>query len=178
VTGAATTVLRVSYVVRPVVATDLDDVLVVNNASVPAVSELDAPALAELVRQSRLALAVVDDDSDEVAGFALCLLPGAAYASENYRWFERRSADFLYVDRIAVGEGARGRGLGRTLYAAIFDDARALGVAEVCCEVNTRPPNPGSMRFHTRLGFVEVGRQSTKGGTVDVAMLAAPALVG
>ncbi|RKS80201.1 hypothetical protein CLV35_0623 [Motilibacter peucedani] len=163
---------------RPVVPADLDDVLVINNASVPAVSELDAPALERLVGQTRLALAVVDDATDAVAGFALCLLPGADYASENYRWFEARSSDFLYVDRIAVGEGSRGRGLGRVLYAAIFDDARALGLAEVCCEVNTRPPNPGSMRFHTRLGFVEVGRQSTKGGSVDVAMLAAPALVG
>ena len=28
------------------------------------------------------------------------------------------------------------------------------------CEVNTMPPNPGSMRFHERLGFSQVGTQT------------------
>lgn len=41
-------------------------------------------------------------------------------------------------------------------------------------EVNVDPPNPGSLRFHDRLGFTEVGRQATKGDTVTVALLAAP----
>ena len=28
----------------------------------------------------------------------------------------------------------------------------------LCCEVNLEPPNPGSLRFHQRIGFTEVGQ--------------------
>ena len=28
----------------------------------------------------------------------------------------------------------------------------------LCCEVNLEPPNPGSLRFHHRIGFTEVGQ--------------------
>lgn len=119
-------------------------------------------------------LAYDEADPSIVLGFALLLRSGAAYASENYRWFEARSSDFLYVDRIAVADAAQNAGVGRALYAAIFERARSLGLSEVTCEVNVSPPNPGSMRFHERLGFAEVGRQSTKGDTIVVALLAAP----
>jgi predicted GNAT superfamily acetyltransferase len=30
----------------------------------------------------------------------------------------------------------------------------------LCCEVNLEPPNPGSLRFHHRIGFTEVGQHS------------------
>ena len=105
--------------------------------------------------------------------FALLMTPGVDYDSENYRYFERRGTDFLYVDRIVVADSARNRGLGAELYRAVFDAARAEGRVEVTCEVNVDPPNPGSLRFHGRLGFTEVGRQVTKGGSVAVALLAA-----
>jgi hypothetical protein len=39
------------------------------------------------------------------------------------------------------------------------------------CEVNLRPPNEGSLRFHRRLGFREVGRQETPYGAL-VTLLA------
>ena len=68
----------------------------------------------------------------------------------------------------------RGRGLGPQLYQAVFDEARRVRADEVLCEVNLEPPNPGSLAFHTRIGFAEVGRQSTKGGANVVALLAAP----
>jgi predicted GNAT superfamily acetyltransferase len=28
----------------------------------------------------------------------------------------------------------------------------------LCWEVNLEPPNPGSLRFHKRIGFIEVGQ--------------------
>jgi predicted GNAT superfamily acetyltransferase len=56
----------------------------------------------------------------------------------------------------------------------VVDAARAAGRAEVTCEVNLDPPNPGSEAFHARLGFKQVGVQSTKGGAVTVSLLAAP----
>jgi predicted GNAT superfamily acetyltransferase len=39
------------------------------------------------------------------------------------------------------------------------------------CEVNLNPPNHGSIRFHQRIGFSEVGQQESKPG-LTVSMLA------
>lgn len=41
-------------------------------------------------------------------------------------------------------------------------------------EVNVEPPNPVSTAFHTSMGFAEVGRQDTYGGSVTVALMVAP----
>jgi predicted GNAT superfamily acetyltransferase len=166
----------VTLTTRPVHPDDLPQLLALNNLAVPAVNELDEAALRAILAVAHASIAVVDDTKrGEVLGFALTLAPGADYQSENYRWFSACSSDFLYVDRIVVAESARGGGIGGLLYAAIFDEARAVGAAEVFCEVNLEPPNPGSLRFHGRLGFSEVGQQATKGGEVVVSLLAAPA---
>ena len=39
------------------------------------------------------------------------------------------------------------------------------------CEVNRLPPNPGSLRFHKRLGFFEVGGQVFVTGEKEVIYL-------
>ncbi len=160
---------------RPITEADIAQLVRLNEASVPAVSPADADAIARLIELSALALAVVDDDEPAtVLAFCLLMTPGVDYSSENYRWFSERGTDFLYVDRIVVGEGFRDRGIGKLLYEAVFAAAAGQGRAEVTCEVNVDPPNPGSLRFHARLGFVEVGRQATKGDSITVALLAAP----
>ncbi|WP_211327318.1 GNAT family N-acetyltransferase [Subtercola boreus] len=154
---------------------DLPAVLAMNNEAVPAVNDLDEMSLAALVALSHRAVVVVDDSDEGMPlGFALALLPGAPYDSENYRWFSNRSTSFLYVDRIVVADGARGRRLGQVLYDDLFDAARASNSAEVFCEVNLEPPNPGSLVFHTRLGFEQLGSQATKGGRVVVSLLSRP----
>jgi predicted GNAT superfamily acetyltransferase len=155
--------------IRPYTPADLEAVVVINDGAHPAVPITPAGEIAELVASSRLAL-VVDDG--EVAGFLIALAAGQDYASENYAWFSARSDDFLYVDRIVLAPRLQGQGVGPRLYAAVEDAARADGATEITCEVNVRPPNPGSLAFHARLGFVEVGRQQTKGGTTEVALLA------
>lgn len=168
--------------IRELVAADLPAALLLNNANVPAVSPSDDAGFARLLELSDLALAAVGDasvdgasvDGQTLLGYVLLMRPGADYPSENYRWFEDRGTDFLYVDRILVSDAAQNQGVGAALYSAVFEAARAKGAAEVTCEVNVDPPNPGSLRFHGRLGFVEVGRQATKGGTIVVTLLAAP----
>lgn len=159
---------------RELTPADLPRLVELNNRNVPAVSPSDAAGMAALLAATETTVAVVaDDDPATVLGFALLMRAGADYDSENYRWFEGRGTDFFYVDRIVVADEAQNAGVGRALYAAIFAGARERGLAEVTCEVNVEPPNPGSMRFHERLGFVEVGRQSTKNDTIVVALLAA-----
>ena len=159
---------------RPVRDTDSAQLLELNSAAVPAVNNLGPDDLAALIIASHSAIAVVaDTEPDTVLGFAILFAAGADYASENYRYFSGRAETFLYVDRIVVAEGHRGQGLGARLYSAVFDAARALPTDVVFCEVNLRPANPESLAFHDRLGFTEIGRQSTKNDTVVVSLLSA-----
>ncbi len=150
---------------------DLDRLHAINEANVPNVGSVSREALAPLIDLS--AMTLVGEHDGAVAGFILALGPGEDYASPNYQWFEKRYAEsgksYLYVDRIAVSDGARGAGLGAALYRLLGE----LGPkgAPICCEVNVAPPNPGSMRFHRRLGFVEVGRGVHEPGVKEVAFL-------
>jgi predicted GNAT superfamily acetyltransferase len=158
---------------EPLLATDLDQLLALNQAHVPNVGALDLARLRSIVEQSSLALVVRHDDGS-LAGSVLVLAPGADYDSPNYRWFCERYDDFRYVDRIMVDTSAHRGGVGRALYRAVFDHARAAGSPFVTAEVNLEPPNPVSLTFHAALGFSEVGRQDTYGGQVRVSLMAAP----
>lgn len=161
--------------IRSLEPADVEQVAAINDAGVPGVTPADASEIARLVSLAELALVSVDESEPAgVLGFIIVMAPGVAYESENYRWFERRATNFLYVDRIAVAASARDRGVGAELYRAVIDAATASGREEVTCEVNTRPPNPGSMRFHARLGFAQVGTLATRGGAYEVALLARP----
>jgi predicted GNAT superfamily acetyltransferase len=158
--------------VRLLTPTDLDRVLAINESGVPGVGTIEAAALAHLVDESSIALvATVDDGAGEVvAGFCLVLSPGADYGSVNYRWFSERYDDFVYLDRVAIAPGFQGRGLGRALYDEV---ERRADAAWFLLEVNLRPRNDGSLAFHERLGFVEVGQQETDYGHL-VSLMAKP----
>ena len=73
---------------------------------------------------------------------------------------------------MVVAESARGSGLGSKLYDAFAAHGDVQGHHVLCAEVNVRPHIPGSLRFHDRHGFVPLGEQDTKGGSVRVRMLA------
>lgn len=156
---------------RPFQPSDLEALLEINNANAPAVNILSRAEMEKLLDLSRWTMVV--DDTEGPAGFLLGLHgPGVPYPSENYRWFSDEYEEFLYVDRVAVAERAQGRGLGTRLYHAFIDHARKVGIDTVCAEVNLRPPNPGSIRFHERFGFNSLGEQETKGNTVRVRLYA------
>jgi predicted GNAT superfamily acetyltransferase len=98
--------------------------------------------------------------------------PGADYGSVNYRWFSERYESFAYLDRVAIDAAHQSRGLGAALYGEV--ERRLAGsVPWFVLEVNLRPRNDGSLRFHSRQGFVEVGQQDTNYGTL-VSLLAKP----
>lgn len=160
-----------SFVIDDLTAGDLPEALVLNNGAVPALSELTADELARLVADSQYALAV--RHGDRLAGFCITFLPGADYPSPNYCWFANRYASFSYLDRIVVHESLRGRGAGAAMYDEI--EQRIAGALPwLLCEVNVRPLNAGSLRFHHRIGFVEVGQQNTSDGDKRVSLLAKP----
>jgi uncharacterized protein len=160
---------------RRLLADDAGSLASLNDAAHPAVPLTTEDEMGRLLTLSTLALGLEIDGA--LAGFVLAMAAGLDYDSENYRWFEARGVDHLYVDRIVVAESQRGRGWGPLLYAAVFDEARARGCDEVTCEVNLEPPNPGSLSFHRRLGFDQIGTQATKGGAVVVALMSAPVAV-
>lgn len=156
---------------RDVVAADLDAVLSLNDAVVPAVNRVDIEKMRWFADHA--AYFRVADDSERLTAFLIGLRPGTDYDSPNYRWFCRHYADFGYVDRVAVADHARRCGLATRLY----DDFRHSLPAEVSvmtCEVNLRPPNESSMRFHERMGFRQVGSQETEGGNKQVALMERP----
>jgi predicted GNAT superfamily acetyltransferase len=148
---------------------DAEAVLALNRANVPQVGPLDGPKLELFAREA--AWFPVAYAGDELVGFAIFLTEGADYASPNYRWFGERHDRFLYVDRIAIAERARGAGLGQRLYGEAVERARAGDRPVFCAEVNTVPPNPSSMRFHERFGFREVARERPYDPESEVAML-------
>jgi len=132
-----------------------------NQASAPGVSTETVEDLALWIDISTCLVAT--DDADGALGFITIMPLGLnQYPSDNMRWFEayaeRTGKSVLYVDRIALSPNARGKGLGESLYQAAF--AHFPDIDEIGCEVNTLPPNPGSHRFHQRLGFAQVGAQN------------------
>ncbi|HEY4332956.1 MAG TPA: GNAT family N-acetyltransferase [Ilumatobacteraceae bacterium] len=155
--------------VRLLRATDLAACVQLNNDAVPAVSEADLAKLQRLADASLLSL--VAEHEGEVVGFCINFGPGAEYESVNYRWFCERYEDFAYLDRIVVAPSARNMGIGAALYAAV--EEHIAGTPWLLCEVNLRPRNDGSLRFHARIGFIEVGQQETPYGVL-VSMLAKP----
>lgn len=169
---AHTPELPAGVTLRPLTAADADVLAPLNDAASPAVPVTPAADLARLIDIAALPLGLERDGA--LVGFVIALAPGADYASENYAFFSARAVPSLYVDRIVIAESERGNRLGQALYDAVFAEAARLGLPEVTCEVNLDPPNPGSLAFHERLGFGRVGEQATKGGSVTVALLAAP----
>ena len=103
--------------------------------------------------------------------FLLAFDQDAPYDNPNFRWFGARYSRFVYVDRIVVASSARGRGLARMLYRDLFAEASRAGHSRIVCEVNCRPPNPGSDAFHAALGFAEVGVADIHDGRKTVRYL-------
>jgi len=164
--------MRTSVRVRPLLATDDGVVTALNDAEVPRVGPLGPGGLEALLGHADQA--IVAEREGGIVGFAVAIAPGTEYGSVNYRFFEERGTDHLYLDRIVVAASARRQGVAGALWDAVEERARATDRAELTCEVNLRPANPGSLAFHLARGFCEVGRQETGGGEISVALLAKP----
>jgi len=120
-----------------------------NNAFAQETSFLDEGDWARLTGMARFAFATPD-------AFIVAFDEDADYDSPNFLWFRDRYERFIYIDRVVVAASAHGQGLGRALYEKLFDAAKAAGYPCIVAEVNTNPPNPGSLAFHDRMGFEAV----------------------
>ena len=159
--------------IRPFRDADLPALYEINQASVPGVgSEASADGLKRWIDLSVCFVAV--DEDDRPFGFLTLIEAGTlAYDSANLRWCEANCEDFIYVDRIAVAATARGQRIGQALYEAAF--AHSAGrYGQITCEINRLPPNPGSQRFHERLGFRQIGERAYDEGRKAVYYYARP----
>lgn len=155
-------------IIRDAVADDLPEILALNEQAVPAVNSIPMEQLEWFALHA--AYFRVADGDGLVAAFLIGLRPGTAYESPNYRWFTRHYDDFAYIDRIAVAEHARRYGLATRLYDD-FRESVGDAVDVMTCEVNLRPPNETSMRFHERYGFRQIASQETDNGAKEVALM-------
>lgn len=87
---------------------------------------------------------LVAERKGEVIGYAYAT---ALNERPAYRWSAGVS--------VYIAEGARGQGVGRALYGALFDRLRERGYRMVCAGITL--PNEASAALHERLGFEQVG---------------------
>ena len=129
--------------------------------------EYDVPTVAEFSERIRAILErgdpfVVAEEGSAVVGYA-SLRPFVG--REAYR----HNAETTIYRHM----GARGRGVGRALYRALEDEARARDILalEACIGVPREPDDPyltdASVRFHSAMGYREVGRFEACGRKFD-----------
>lgn len=157
-----------NVIVRKFKTKDYDRILELNDESVHFLSPLTKEKLNNLISQSEL-LNVIEVDGN-VEAFVLTLIEGKEYDSINYLWFSNNYDHFMYVDRVVVSSKMQGKGLGNILYQSVFAHAKLINVPYVTAEIDISPPNPGSLIFHEKFGFKEVGKQTVAEGKKVVTL--------
>ena len=154
--------------IKPSTETDLSRIHELNKAAIPAVNLLSEQEIQNLFSQAEYFHSLWLNR--EVIGFLIGLGPGAIYDSPNYRWFELRYDRFLYIDRIVIDPTHQGLGYGRLFYDNLRESV-GQQFPKITCEVNLRPKNESSLRFHRRYGFRQVATQETEGGAKRVSLM-------
>lgn len=139
---------------------NLDGILALSALHEVETSALDREKLSAML-DAAFHHATIGDGS---RGYLIAFDQDADYGSVNFRWFQARFDRFIYVDRIVVAASERGKGAARSFYADLFDVARHAGHNRIVAEINIDPPNPGSLDFHAKIGFVELGQVTNAPG--------------
>jgi uncharacterized protein len=156
--------------IRQADETDFQAIVELNDSEVQHTSAMDIKRLKYLHSLASYHGVVVA--GGVIAAFLLAMEDHAPYENDNFGWFSARHDKFLYIDRIVVGRKFQGRGIGKKLYADLFDYARQKNIPLVTCEINSVPPNERSSAFHAGFGFIEVGSQWICEGQKKVSMQA------
>jgi uncharacterized protein len=148
--------------IRPAQDQDFERIIMINQAGWPGVSPL---ALAELAAiRADAPLFEVAEIGRELTGYVIAYVDTDIYDGEEFSWFKRHFARFLYIDQIAVALSARRAGVGARMYQLLQQHAREEQLTSLTCEVNLEPLNLVSLAFHSRQRFVEVGTLATSDG--------------
>ncbi len=159
-----------NMVIRPFVDSDLSEILSLNAKSVHFLSPMDADRFALL--KSQASLIWIGEKENEIVAFFIGFEADSSYDSTNFKWFDARFKKFLYIDRIVVSEKARSTGIGKSFYQKIENYAQNRGLHWLLAEVDVNPPNSGSLKFHDKQGFIEVGQQKPGLGDKVVSLRA------
>ena len=146
---------------------DIPLVWKINEQGLPGTGKVSQQEIVELLLIAELTIGAFE--GEQLVGFVLCFLPRTDYASLNYAWFNQRYQEFLYVDRIAVSENHRNQTIGSLLYQQVISYAKQYNYP-IAAEVSLNPPNPGSMRFHHRFNFTEIGVFNQQSKSVTMMM--------
>ena len=142
---------------RAAISSDFPKVIELNELSEHFLSPLNLTKLLLLAKEAAVFQVAVLDD--KVAGFLLAFAPAADYRNQNFLFFKARYADFLYIDRVVIAEEFRGKGLATKFYSRLEQEAINRGISRLVCEIHINPPNPVSLSFHEKEGFIEVAQQ-------------------
>lgn len=141
---------------RDVRASDLAAVMGLNNTAGSSILPMDAALLNRFYQHADyFRVAEVDG---HLAGFLIALRDSTPHDSSNFQWFRAHCDQFVYIDRVVIGDLHRGHGLGRTFYADVqsYAEVRSPNLA---CEVFLEPRDDISVLFHGTFGFQETGQQ-------------------
>ena len=139
---------------KPLSSSDLESIWTINQANIPEVGNIDC--IKRLKRLIDWSCHLIVVRNKEIVGFIILMRENQSYESLNYEFFNSQGYPFLYVDRIAIKEEHRRKGLGQMIYSKTIDIAKELNLP-TCCEVNTLPKNEPSLAFHDSFGFEDVG---------------------
>lgn len=145
-----------NLILRDVRKADLPAVLGLNNTAGPSILPMDAAQLERLHRGADyFRVAEVDG---HLAGFLIAMRDSTPHDSSNFQWFKAHCGEFVYIDRVVIGDMHRGHGLGRAFYSDVqsFAEVRSPHLA---CEVFLEPRDDVSVLFHGVFGFHEAGQQ-------------------
>lgn len=130
-----------TWQLRRATADDLEAIVPIENATFPADAWTREAIHAELVNpHTYYVVAFPVGAPDEVEGYAGLLAPTRSEQGD--------------IQTIAVVEGARSGGLGRTLMGALISEARSRGLRELFLEV--RVDNPVAEHLYETLGFERI----------------------
>ena len=156
------------FTISETTSDELPLIVKMNQEALPAVSNVN-------INDMNHFLTIVDyfrslKIEEKLVGFLIALTPGKEYHSINYKWFEKRFDSFIYVDRIVIDPSYQGNSFGKAFYNDLADFSKNK-TDRITCEVNIRPKNEGSIIFHEKYGFVQVGTQITENGKKEVSLM-------
>ncbi len=137
--------------IRPVAEADLEAILAIWNPLIRGTAvtfnaaEKSPAELARMIAARRA----------EGREFLVAGAPGQVLGFASYDQFRGGNGYARAMEHtVILGEGARGRGLGRALMAAVEDHARAGGAGTMIAGISAE--NPAARAFHAAIGYAEI----------------------